>query len=137
MPLNKHSSKHNLNCPTKQIYSIFTILKKILLPIFKKTNVNLDLKKVVAQHLQFQPTVRGAAEKVLSKVAAEERRNQGNSKLFYVGVHVRLVKDSVLNNITMRTEGRTFTSLQGDGTAPLVKVFDIKSSSFPRYLNFR
>ena len=88
MPLNKHLSKHNLISPTKQFFSILTILKKNLLPTFK----NLDLKKVVAQHLQFQPAVRGAAEKVLSNVAAQGgRRNQGNSKLFYVGVHVRLV----------------------------------------------
>ena len=43
----------------------------------------MHFKKVVAQHLQFQPEVRGLAEKILSTVAA------GNYKLFYVGVHVR------------------------------------------------
>ena len=88
----------------------------------------------MAQHLQFQPAVRGVAEKILSKVAVNGRRRKslkGNSKLFYVGVHVRLVV-SVLNNITMKTEGPTFTSLQGGGRAQLVKVFHKK---FPTYIS--
>lgn len=45
----------------------------------------------MAQHLQFQPEVRGVAEKILATVADGRRRSRskGDSKLFHVGVHVR------------------------------------------------
>ena len=57
-----------------------------------KTCIHQDLNKVVAQHLQFQPEVRDVAEKILATLVAGRRnRRKGNSKLFYVGVHVRLV----------------------------------------------
>ena len=51
------------------------------LPMFECSNF-----KVVENHLQFQPEVRGVAEKIVFSVVASRKSN-----LFYVGIHVRWV----------------------------------------------